>query len=280
MANETSTPTWRNALSWAAISFVVYSLFAAGFVSLLKDGGLGAVLKSNSTIAIIAVSLLFSVLVVGFTQRNLPISPKSLRSFLILTVLAIAAFALIGGGLHALAGRISLSTMSVSAKAALFLGLTLLALAIVGFLTVVVAHAGALAGEQGEAIVERGRSLLYSYIAMTAMAAMLMLLSLAGPGGVLPSNVALAGVIVLLVIMTVLPRLIWPMLDELSQTLSRETGHLAFYLIAMIGGSWAILAHLGFVPAPAPIDWLTMLTLTVFVASFIAVGRRGLLTSR
>ena len=62
--------------------------------------------------------------------------------------------------------------------------------------------------------------------------------------------------------------------------MSRETGNAAFYLIVVIGGGWAILAHLGFVPAPAPLDWLTMITLTMFAASFIVVGRRGLLKRR
>ena len=45
-----------------------------------------------------------------------------------------------------------------------------------------------------------------------------------------------------------------------------------------VGGGWAMLAHLGYVPAPAPLDWLTMLTLLMFAASFIALGRRKMLT--
>jgi hypothetical protein len=48
-------------------------------------------------------------------------------------------------------------------------------------------------------------------------------------------------------------------------------------LIVAIGGGWSILAHLCFVLAPTPLDWLTMFTLIMFAASFIAVGRRGLL---
>jgi hypothetical protein len=71
-----------------------------------------------------------------------------------------------------------------------------------------------------------------------------------------------------------------PLLDELWQTLSRESGSWAFHLVFVIGGGWAILAHLGFVRAPSPLDWLTLLTLSVFAASVIAVSRRGLLKPR
>jgi len=65
--------------------------------------------------------------------------------------------------------------------------------------------------------------------------------------------------------------------DQLARALSRETGSIAFHLILAAGGGWAMLAHLGFVPAPAALDWLTMFVLLMFVAAFIAAGRRNLL---
>ncbi len=108
----------------------------------------------------------------------------------------------------------------------------------------------------------------------------LVLLSLAGPGGALSPTIALVAVLVLLGIATVLTVAMWPLLDELPRTMSRETGNAAFYLIVVIGGGWSILAHLGFAPAPTPLDWLTMFTLIMFAASFIAVGRQGLLQER
>ena len=117
----------------------------------------------------------------------------------------------------------------------------------------------------------------YSLVVIAAMGLMLVLLSLAGPAGPLSPGVALAGVAVLLGIQAGLTLVIWPRIDELSQTLSRETGNAAYYLIVIVGGGWAILAHLGFVPAPAPLDWLTMLTVIMLAASLIAAGRRGLL---
>ena len=39
-----------------------------------------------------------------------------------------------------------------------------------------------------------------------------------------------------------------------------------------------MLAHLGFVAGPASIDWVTLFTVRVVAASFMAVGRRNLLT--
>jgi len=126
-------------------------------------------------------------------------------------------------------------------------------------------------------ILEQGRILPYSLVSVGALGLMLVLLSLAGPGEPVAPAVALAGVAVLLAIQVALTLAIWPLLDELSQTMSRETGNAAFYLIVVLGGGWAILAHLGFVPAPAPLDWVTMFTVMMFAASIIAVGRRGLL---
>jgi len=40
-----------------------------------------------------------------------------------------------------------------------------------------------------------------------------------------------------------------------------------------------MLAHLGFVAAPAPLDWLTLFIVLLFVASVVAAGRRKLLTA-
>jgi hypothetical protein len=65
--------------------------------------------------------------------------------------------------------------------------------------------------------------------------------------------------------------------DELDRTLNYETGNMSFYLVLVLGGGWAILAHLGFLAAPAPLDWLTMFIVIIFVASFIVLGRRKLL---
>jgi hypothetical protein len=179
----------------------------------------------------------------------------------------------------AFTGKVSLSAIGVSATIALVLGMVLLVFAILGLLRLAAAHApgSALPPEETDANLELGRARLYSLIVIAAMGLTLILLSLARPGGALTPTITLVAVLVLLGIVTVLTFAVWPLLDELSRTMSRETGNAAFFLIVVIGGGWSILAHLGFVLAPTPLDWLTMFTLIMFAASFIAVGRRGLL---
>ena len=72
----------------------------------------------------------------------------------------------------------------------------------------------------------------------------------------------------------------WRQMDELMRGMSQECGNLSFYLVMLLGGGWAMLAHLGLATAPAPLDWLTMFLGLTLVAAFIAVGRRGMLMPR
>jgi energy-converting hydrogenase Eha subunit E len=85
------------------------------------------------------------------------------------------------------------------------------------------------------------------------------------------------GALVLIAVLTVLLIAAWGLSDELGRTLSHETGNMAFYLILVLGSGWAMLAHLGFVAAPAPLDWVTLFAVLMFAASFIAAGRGKLL---
>jgi hypothetical protein len=66
----------------------------------------------------------------------------------------------------------------------------------------------------------------------------------------------------------------------LMRSVSNEAGNLAFHLVLIVGGGWAMLSHLGFARAPAPLDWLTMFFGLVLLASFIATARRGMLAPR
>ena len=65
-----------------------------------------------------------------------------------------------------------------------------------------------------------------------------------------------------------------------GRAVGRETGALSFYLTVAIGGTWALLAHLGFAPAPQPLDWLTMFWSLMLVACFIIIGKRGMMKMR
>ncbi|HVJ03474.1 MAG TPA: hypothetical protein VM662_14930, partial [Sphingomonas sp.] len=115
---------------------------------------------------------------------------------------------------------------------------------------------------------------------MVAWGLALVLLAAAGPSGSIPPTAALAGAGTLLVAGLAFTIAAWQMMDELMRRLATEAGNISYYLIALAGGGWATLAHLGFVTAPAPLDWLTMLTGLVLAASFIVAARRGLMAQR
>ena len=272
---DARTPGWRNALTWTGASFAVYLVLVLGLVALEQDG-LGGLFERGPVIGTMALALLVAAGIVGLSKRSKPLTLREFRNFVILSTLAIAIFILIRWGLT---DAIAFSALGVSAAVALIFGMLLVGLAVLGLLLTAAAHArlGLQTAEQAETLLEHGRVLPYSLVVTAAMGLTLVLLGLAAPAGPLSPGVALAGVAALVAIETVLTLMIWPRIDELSQTLSRETGNAAYYLIVILGGGGAILAHLGFVPAPAPLDWLTMLTVIMFAASVIATARRGML---
>jgi hypothetical protein len=134
--------------------------------------------------------------------------------------------------------------------------------------------------DEADDVRQQGRALLLGAIILIAAGSSLILLSLAGPGRLLPQSAALAGWLLLTTIVAVLAPVRWRLLDELDRALSRDTARLAASLISLVGGTWATLAHLGFVGAPAPLDWLTMFAGFGFVAGMVELARRGGLTRR
>jgi hypothetical protein len=285
-ANE-PVPTWRNALSWAVIGFVFCGFVVLGAIALPHDGGVAGFLDTDAVrpkgaLVSIAAALIAAAVVVGFSQRKAPVSSRTLCIYLFSNVLALGGFALAAWSYGRLAGTASPGAIDGSAKVALIVGLALLVLALACLLIVAAARwgVGLLTADQTEDTRERARAIVYSAIWMAATGLTLMLLSLAGPGGPVSPTTALAGSVGLLGVGTAVGFATRGLLDELWQALSRETGSAGFHLIYVIGGGWAILAHLGFAPAPTPLDWLIMLTLIVFAASVIATARRGLLKAR
>ncbi|NCP11298.1 MAG: hypothetical protein GW859_04970 [Sphingomonadales bacterium] len=133
--------------------------------------------------------------------------------------------------------------------------------------------------EDAEEIAEHRRMHAYSCIGMIAIGLLLALAALARPLAIDPA-IALAGCAAL---MTAFIAASWRqrrLIDELLAALSRETAALAFYLLALAGGSWSLLAVLGYAPAPIPLDWLTMIAATLLLAAFGASFARGMLTPR
>jgi hypothetical protein len=68
--------------------------------------------------------------------------------------------------------------------------------------------------------------------------------------------------------------------DELMLAMNLEAGALTYGLVLLVVGGWAMGAHLGYVTAPQPLDLLTLFYVLVLLATFIVVGRRGMLMPR
>ena len=134
--------------------------------------------------------------------------------------------------------------------------------------------------EDADELREQKSMLLGSGIGMVAMAAALMIAALGGPEGIIAPVPALTAYVVLMLVCVWASVSSWRKQDELMRAIGSQTGALAFYLTALIGGSWALLGHLGLAAGPAPLDWLTMLWAFVLLAAFIAAGRRGMLAMR
>lgn len=272
MTHDERMPRWSNTLAWAAAGFVAL----AAFVLLVGAATEGDLTMPSRAWPGVAAALLAATALVAFSKRHVRFGLKSFASFLFVTALAIAAFLL---AREWLIGTVSLEALGRSATVALAFGVMLVAFGLLGLALAALAHTriGWLPPEQVELIVDQGRTLPYSCVVIAAMGLILGLLAFAVPAGPLAPGTALPAVAVLLAVVTGLSFAIWPRLDELSQTVSRETGNAAYYLILIVGGGWAILAHLGFLPGPAPLDWLSMLVAVMFAASAIAAGRRGML---
>jgi len=276
MTNDKSAPTGRNFGSWAAVGAIFYLLALWVVMRVLRQDIMDVVLRPTWVTAQLGLALLFSMTVIGFTGRKRPLNLRTLCNFLIQNAVAIPAFLLVIWGFSALAR----TDVGASEWIAAVTGATLVIVAVLGGLATASVHAGLrLVDDEmaAEDMRERGRLMLCSFTWIACYGLLLIGLGLAG-AGVLAPAAALAGALILIVILTLLTVAAWRLQDELGRTLSHETGNMAFYLIFVIGGGWAILAHLGFAHAPAPLDWVTMVTVLLFAASFIVLGRRKLLT--
>jgi hypothetical protein len=134
--------------------------------------------------------------------------------------------------------------------------------------------------EDADELREQQRILLQSGTAMLLWGIALAVLALAAPDGPVPQTIALVLAVGGLAIGGVLSVLVHRNCDELMRAVNLEGGAITNGLLFMVVGTWAMLAHLGKVAGPAPLDLLTLFYVLLLVASFIAVGRRGMLTVR
>lgn len=125
---------------------------------------------------------------------------------------------------------------------------------------------------------EQQRVLTLSSIAMGLWGAALLALALAAPDGPVPQSIALLVGVGGLLIGTALSVVCYRASDELMLAINLEAGAISYGLTFAVIGLWSVLAHLGYVTGPQPLDLLTLFYGLVLVASFIAIGRRGMLS--
>ena len=116
-----------------------------------------------------------------------------------------------------------------------------------------------------------------SAIGCAAFGLILTLLAFAAPVGPIEPGIVLAAIAGLMGLSVFTSLRSLKLVDELNVSIARETAAAAFYLMLIVGGGWSIFAHLGFVTALAPLDWLSLFAVMLFAGAFWANGRRGLL---
>jgi hypothetical protein len=134
--------------------------------------------------------------------------------------------------------------------------------------------------EDADELREQKKVLTLSGAAMMLWGVALLALALAAPDGPVSQAAALAvggGGLVAGIALSVM---VYRASDELMLAVNLEAAALSYGLLLLVVGLWAALAHLSFTAAPAPLDLLTLFYVLVLVASFIAVGRRGMLAIR
>jgi hypothetical protein len=152
-------------------------------------------------------------------------------------------------------------------------------LAVIGF-GLIAAAFGSCAGyledsEEAEDMRRERPALLLGAGALVSSGSSLIVLVLAGAGALIPVVAGAIAAIMLSVLAALFVAVRYRRLDELNRGVARDAGYFAFTCLSWVGGTWAILAHLGFVAAPDALGWLTMIHGFSFVAGLVAFARKG-----
>lgn len=67
------------------------------------------------------------------------------------------------------------------------------------------------------------------------------------------------------------------LMDELFWDMSKDASAIAYYLMLISVGGWAVFAHLGLIGPPAMLDIVTLFWALMLVASVLATAKRGML---
>lgn len=133
--------------------------------------------------------------------------------------------------------------------------------------------------EDAEELTEMRPQLTRSATSFLLSGTLLVLLSASGPGGTVNDALALSATALVIVVSAVLTWQIRRDYDELWRQLSNESAAttLMFLMPALL--VWGVLAHLGRLPF-TPLGVVALLAALVLAGTFVAAGRRGMLTPR
>lgn len=133
--------------------------------------------------------------------------------------------------------------------------------------------------EDAEELVELRRCLMPSALACVSIGTFLLALALtpANEDGRAISLVIAGGSIAgLIVFGAMLSRRV----DEFSRTLGAEASALALYMLTALFAGWAALAHLRYVEWVDALTFVSVVAMLQLLATFIVVGKRGLIRPR
>ncbi|NKB15761.1 MAG: hypothetical protein HC774_00710 [Sphingomonadales bacterium] len=216
------------------------------------------------------------------TQDQTSRTPRWVRKLLIPAMIgAVAGFAASGG----IIAFIDSSAVGGLSKSGMIAAVIAVLYALIGFgITIGTASpqwgARFLNVEDADELREQKRILMLSGFAMLLWGAALLALALAAPDGPLPQPTAAAISGCGLLIGIALSVQVYRASDELMAAVNLEAGALSYGLLSVVLGGWAMSAHLGYAAPPRPLELLSLFYVLVLVASFIAVGRRGMLAIR
>ena len=131
--------------------------------------------------------------------------------------------------------------------------------------------------EDADEILEMRTVLMNSGAAMALWGIALMVLAFAAPDGPIPSAIALAVSVTLLLVGAWFGWRSHKVSDELFAAVNLEATAWAYGGTVTIGGGWSIAAHLQMTTPLAPLDWMTLFFAVALIASFVSTGLRGML---
>lgn len=181
-----------------------------------------------------------------------------------LKIAGMVGLALLGAAVGSATARyIDVSAMPEDDALNLFIGVVLIALSIV--MTVIVVAR--------PTIVAKGCGLLQTSV--MGLAGLMLILPIYGADWV-SAEVAMAGVLVLLVIQTVANVMLWRQADEMLRRIIVETGALSFWTLQLALFVYAAAERLGLVEGMTAWGMIGILLAVYMVASALTAARRGI----